>query len=117
MRGQVHRPRPAPSAPGTSQWLTVLTRVINEADEYCQKKLAQAIDRTAALLNAPRADLETEAGFAICFSSDELPRQRSFGHHHPAHPGHAQPSKLARAASRPITGLATTLARLGPVPE
>ena len=64
--------RPELDTPANAPLLDAMTRVIKEANDYRLKNLAQAIDWTAALLNAPRANLETEAGFAIYFSSDEL---------------------------------------------
>ena len=49
-----------------------MIRVIKEASDWRMKNLPQAIDLTAAMIGAPRANLETEAGYAQYFSSAEL---------------------------------------------
>jgi NitT/TauT family transport system substrate-binding protein len=47
-------------------------RVIKEANDWRALNLAQAVDLTAALMNAPRANLEAESKFAQYYSSAEL---------------------------------------------
>ncbi len=64
--------RPDLDAPAGAPLVDAMIRVIKEANDWRQKNLPQAIDLTAALLGAPRANLETEAGYAQYFSSQEL---------------------------------------------
>jgi NitT/TauT family transport system substrate-binding protein len=47
-------------------------RVIKEANDWRALNVAQAVDLTAALMNAPRANLEAESKFAQYYSSAEL---------------------------------------------
>jgi NitT/TauT family transport system substrate-binding protein len=51
-----------------------MIRVIKDANDWRQKNLPQAVDHTAALIGAPRANLETESGYAQYFSSAEFAR-------------------------------------------
>jgi NitT/TauT family transport system substrate-binding protein len=64
--------RPDLDTPAGAPLVDAMIRVIKEANDWRQKNLPQAIDLTAALLGAPRANLETEAGYAQYFSSQEL---------------------------------------------
>lgn len=59
-------------APASSALVDAMIRVIKEANDWRQANLPQAIDLTSALIGAPRANLETEAGYAQYFSSAEL---------------------------------------------
>lgn len=61
-------------APAHNSLVDAMIRVVKEANDWRQKNLPQAIDHTAALIGAPRANLETEAGYAQYFSSAELAR-------------------------------------------
>ena len=47
-------------------------RVIKEANDWRANNVSQAVDLTAALMNAPRANLEAESKFAQYYSSAEL---------------------------------------------
>ena len=49
-----------------------VVRVIKEASDWRANNVSQAVDLTAALMNAPRANLETESKFAEYYSSAEL---------------------------------------------
>lgn len=59
-------------APAHNALVDAMIRVIKEANDWRQANLPQAIDLTSALIGAPRANLETEAGYAQYFSSAEL---------------------------------------------
>lgn len=64
--------RPDLDTPASAPLVDAMIRVIKDAGDWRMKNLPQAIDLTAALLGAPRANLETEAGYAQYFSSQEL---------------------------------------------
>ena len=64
--------RPELEGAGNAAMVDAMIRVIKEASDWRQKNLPQAIDLTAAMINAPRANLETEAGYAQYYSSQEL---------------------------------------------
>jgi NitT/TauT family transport system substrate-binding protein len=49
-----------------------VVRVIKEASDWRANNVSQAVDLTAALMNAPRANLEAESKFAQYYSSAEL---------------------------------------------
>lgn len=61
-------------APSHQSLVDSMIRVIKEANDWRQANLPQAIDLTSALIGAPRANLETEAGYAQYFSSADLAR-------------------------------------------
>lgn len=58
--------------PANAHVLDAMTRVIKDATDWRLKNLAQAVDITATLIGAPRANLEVEAGYAQYYSSQEL---------------------------------------------
>jgi NitT/TauT family transport system substrate-binding protein len=64
--------RPELDSPANAPLVDAMIRVIKDANDYRQKNLPQSIDLVAALLGAPRANLETEASYAQYFSSQEL---------------------------------------------
>ena len=49
-----------------------VVRVIKEASDWRANNVSQAVDLTAALMNAPRTNLEAESKFAQYYSSAEL---------------------------------------------
>ena len=49
-----------------------VVRVIKEASDWRASNVSQAVDLTAALMNAPRTNLEAESKFAQYYSSAEL---------------------------------------------
>ena len=64
--------RPDLEGPEHTALVEAVTRVIKEANDWRKNNLPQAVDLTAALLNAPRANLESESNFAFYYSSEEL---------------------------------------------
>lgn len=64
--------RPELDAPAGHALHDAVLRVIKEANDWRAKNVAQAVDLTAAMLNAPRANLEAESKFAQYYSSQEL---------------------------------------------
>jgi NitT/TauT family transport system substrate-binding protein len=65
----VSRPDIAESNPALVE---AMIRVIKEANDFRVKNLKQALELTAALLNAPLPALESEAAVTKHFTSDEL---------------------------------------------
>ena len=66
--------RPDLDSPAGRPLHDAVLRVIKEASDWRAKNVSQAVDLTAALMNAPRANLEAESKFAEYFSSAELSR-------------------------------------------
>jgi NitT/TauT family transport system substrate-binding protein len=64
--------RPDLEAPASAPLVDAMIRLLKEGNDWRQKNLQQTIDLTAALIGAPRANLETEASYAQYFSSQEL---------------------------------------------
>ena len=59
-------------APANAALVDAFIRVVKEANDYRKNNVAQAVEWTAAMLNAPKANLEAEAKLAKYYSSAEL---------------------------------------------
>jgi len=58
--------------PASAPLVDAFIRVLKEANDYRQKNVPQVVEWTAAMLNAPKANLEAEAQLAKYYSSAEL---------------------------------------------